>query len=253
VDQLEQWGGDIWYGANVERVVVENGRATGVEGRKGRQRFRVAGDCVVLAAGGLATPVILQKAGIEAGRGLFADLLVNTYGSTTGLNQLHEPSMTMVGLQSHKDEGYLISPFVAPTKPNLWVDVGNRAFRMSRDKLLGMMTKIVDERAGRVNPDGSVTKPATASDQAKLRRGADVCTEILIKAGVDPKSIVVSKGQGAHPGGTAAIGEVVDSNLETKIAGLFVCDASVLPTAPGLPPMLTIGALGKHLAKKLAD
>jgi len=62
----------------------------------------------------------------------------------------------------------------------------------------------------------------------------------------------VSAVQGAHPGGTAAIGEVVDTNLETKVSGLFVCDASVLPAAPGLPPMLTIGALAKYLGKKLA-
>ena len=123
---------------------------------------------------------------------------------------------------------------------------------MDRDKLLGMMTKIVDERAGRVYADGRVSKPVTASDRAKLHQGSDLCREILVKAGVDPKSIVVSRVQGAHPGGTAAAGEVVDRNLETKIAGLFVCDSSVLPTAPGLPPMLTIGALGKYLAKKLA-
>ena len=57
--------------------------------------------------------------------------------------------------------------------------------------------------------------------------------------------------EGAHPGGTAAVGVVVDSNLQTKIDNLFVCDASVLPTAPGLPPILTIVALSKRLAKLL--
>jgi choline dehydrogenase-like flavoprotein len=31
-----------------------------------------------------------------------------------------------------------------------------------------------------------------------------------------------------------------------------VCDASVLPTAAGLPPILTIAALVKRLAKTLA-
>lgn len=56
---------------------------------------------------------------------------------------------------------------------------------------------------------------------------------------------------GAHPGGTAAIGEAVNKNLETKIKGLFVCDASVLPTSPGLPPILAIIALSKRFARKL--
>jgi choline dehydrogenase-like flavoprotein len=63
---------------------------------------------------------------------------------------------------------------------------------------------------------------------------------------------VVSKPGGAHPGGTAAIGQVVDKDLQTRIENLFVCDASVLPTSPGMPPILTIVALSKRLGKRLA-
>ncbi|MDO9045379.1 MAG: GMC oxidoreductase, partial [Methanobacteriaceae archaeon] len=40
-----------------------------------------------------------------------------------------------------------------------------------------------------------------------------------------------------------------NENLETSIKNLFVVDASVLPTAPGAPPLLTIMALSKRLAK----
>jgi choline dehydrogenase-like flavoprotein len=252
LDLLELSGGTIRYGAAVDRVIVENGRAAGVEGRSERQAFRAMGGTIILAAGGLGTPVILQNSGLEAGHGLFVDLLVNTYGTTGGLNQMREPTMTMVGLQSHVDGGFLISPYVQHSKPPLVIEVGRQGLLMSDKKMLGMMTKITDDRAGRVYADGSVSKAPTESDWAKLRRGSDRCREILVKAGASPKSIVVSKVQGAHPGGTAAIDEVVDRSLETKLPGLFVCDASVLPTAPGLPPMLTIGALAKYLAKKLS-
>ena len=75
----------------------------------------------------------------------------------------------------------------------------------------------------------------------------------MIKAGARKDSLVDSVIQGAHPGGTAAIGKVVDNNLQTKVDNLFVCDASVLPVAPGLPPILTITALAKRLAKTLAS
>lgn len=252
LEQLPERGGDIWYEAAVDHVLIENGRAHGVAGHRQRQAFTAHADTVVLAAGGLGTPVILLKSGLKAGTGLFVDLLVNTYGSATGLNQVHEPTMTMVGLQSHEESGFLISPYIQHSKPVRMIELGSQGLFLSNTTLLGMMTKITDERAGQVFPDGSVSKPVTASDQKKLSEGSSRCREIMIKAGADPKSIVVSKPQGAHPGGTAAIGEVVDGNLETQVSGLFVCDASVLPTAPGLPPMLTIGALAKHVAKALA-
>ena len=251
LDLLHEQGGEIWYGAAAERVIVEKGRATGVEGRREKQAFRALADTVIVAAGGLGTPVVLQQSGLEAGQGLFIDLLANTYGTTSGLNLMREPTMALVGLQSHEDEGFLISPYMQHSKPAFLIEVGKQGLLMSDRRLIGMMTKITDERAGRVHADGSVSKPVTRCDREKLDRGSDRCREIMVKAGAAPKSIVVSKVQGAHPGGTAALGEVVDQNLETKVSGLFVCDASVLPAAPGLPPMLTIGALGKYLAKKL--
>ncbi|HXZ29619.1 MAG TPA: GMC oxidoreductase [Dehalococcoidia bacterium] len=54
-----------------------------------------------------------------------------------------------------------------------------------------------------------------------------------------------------HPGGTAAIGKVVDKDFQTKVDGLFVCDASILPVTPGLPPILTIVTLAKRSANVL--
>ena len=57
---------------------------------------------------------------------------------------------------------------------------------------------------------------------------------------------------GAHPGGMAAIDQVVDKDLQTRIENLCVYDASVVSTSPGLPPILTIVVLSKRLGKKLA-
>ena len=114
------------------------------------------------------------------------------------------------------------------------------------------MTKIADEPVGRVYPDGTVSKPVTERDRTRLQEGSAIAKEILIKAGADGGSIVVSKPQGGHPGGTAAIGRVVDGELQTEVDGLFVCDGSVLPAPPGAPPVLTIVSLAKWLAKRLA-
>lgn len=43
-----------------------------------------------------------------------------------------------------------------------------------------------------------------------------------------------------------------DRDLQTKVDNLFVCDSSVFPQAPGMPPILTIAALAKRLARTLA-
>jgi len=115
--------------------------------------------------------------------------------------------------------------------------------------MLGIMAKTADDSVGRVYPNGSFSKQITDADRKRLDRGAEVSKEILLKAGADSKSIVHSHISGGHPGGTAAIGEIVDKDLQTEVNNLFACDASVLPKAPGLPPILTIVALAKRLAK----
>ena len=67
--------------------------------------------------------------------------------------------------------------------------------------------------------------------------------------GVLKESIVATSLKGAHPGGTVAVGEVLDNNFESEINGLYVADASVIPEAPGRPPILTIVAIAKKVAK----
>ena len=113
------------------------------------------------------------------------------------------------------------------------------------------MVKIADDSEGRILKNGVIEKTITPTDLRKLNKGADLAKNILITAGAEPGSIVTTKIRGAHPGGGAAIGEIVNAGLQTKIGGLFVCDSSVLPKAPGLPPILTITALAKKFVRKL--
>jgi len=92
----------------------------------------------------------------------------------------------------------------------------------------------------------------TENDRRKLDRGDQIAREILLKAGVGPSTLYTTRVRAGHPGGTAGISRVVDRELETEISGLYVSDASVLPTAPGLPPVVTLVALSKRLSKRLA-
>jgi choline dehydrogenase-like flavoprotein len=250
LEEAREAGAGVVYGTRCLSVITENGKARGILARGPRGLEEIMADTVIIAAGGLDTPVILQKSGIKnAGTGLFMDLVVDTYGVTDGLNQVYEPAMTMVNHDFHASQGFILSPFVSHPWMLKTMELGVRGLVMRDNKTIGIMTKICDEASGRVHPDGSVSKRATVKDREKLAMGSAISKEILKKVGA--RNISVSRLQGGHPGGTAAVGKVVDSNLQTEVNNLFVCDASVLPAAPGLPPILTIVALAKRLAKTL--
>ena len=251
-EAVEQ-GAEPVYGTRALEVLVRNGKVTGIRaaGPNGPREF--AARTVILAAGGMSTPVLLQRAGIaDAGQQFFVDLYVNTVGVVDGVIRSPEPLMALVDDEFHKSEGFVLSTYVPVHKLISFIEFGAKGLSLPRNRLIGLMTKTADEPDGRVYPDGKISKPVTDRDWARLEKGSRISAEILVQAGADPKSVVTSKPQGAHPGGTAAIGTVVDKDLQTEIDNLFVCDASVLPKAPGLPPILSIVALAKRLAKTLA-
>jgi choline dehydrogenase-like flavoprotein len=250
--EAEDHGVEVRYGIEVRRIVVADGVVSGIEGVGPDGPVTVHADTVVLAAGALGTPPILQASGIDAGEGLFVDLFVNVYGVTDEpVNQFLEPQMTLVEKGFHEDEGFVVSPYLNVPRPVRFIEAGVRGSALPLPRTLGLMVKTADDPTGTVYANGSVSKAVTDADQARLDAGVKVATEILVAAGARPDSIVVSNHQGAHLGGTAAIGRVVDADLRTEVDGLYVCDASVLPETPGLPPIVTIVALGKRLAKAL--
>ena len=253
IDEAQKKGVEIRYEHDVLSIETTHGRVSRITAKGPNGLVKLSAKIVVLAAGGLGTPVILQKAGIEgAGDGLFIDILVNTYGVTDGLNQVGEPPMALVNHDFHKDQGFILSSFINHPRGLRFIEMGAKALTQSSKTMLGIMTKTADDASGNILPDGSISKGVTASDQRRLKEGSSIAANILKHAGVRESTITTTKPQGAHPGGTAAIGRIVDKQLQTDIDGLFVCDASVLPRSPGLPPILTIVALAKRLSKILA-
>jgi choline dehydrogenase-like flavoprotein len=246
-------GANVRYESLVERVLQTNGRATGVSGHDGGGAFEIRAGTVVLAAGGIGTPPILAASGMpDAGDGLFIDMLVNVYGVAPEPLDTVEPQMSLVNAELHDERGFMMAPFVNYPRGVRLIEQGRAALKQPVRQTLGIMVKTTDDPVGRVNADGSVSKGVAPADQRRIDDGAAVAADILVAAGADRKSINVTKPQGAHPGGTAALGELVDSDLQTRVDGLFVCDGSVLPTAPGMPPMMTIGALALRLGRTLA-
>jgi choline dehydrogenase-like flavoprotein len=237
--------------ARVDRVVVEDGVATGVDARVNGRRQRFHGARVVVAAGGIGSPVILRASGItRAGRDFFFDPLVIVMGVVKELRGGREfPMATGINMAG---EGYVLSDLVLPRLLYQLFTAEVLRFHRLLDhaSVLPIMVKIRDSLGGRLTNSGGVRKSLSEFDRDKLRRGSHRATSILEKAGA--RGIFSSWRLATHPGGTVKIGDIVDSDLKTEVDNLYVCDASVIPEEMGLPPTLTIIGLGKRLSKHLA-
>lgn len=255
VREMHRYGGKVFYGTDVRRIVIKGGRAVGVVAVRSGKVIRVHARTVILAAGGLASPVILQNSGIDsAGKSLFVDFLNVTFGilEDKSINLAKEITMSVVSTKYLNDKGFLLSPFMFPPLVMTTITPPFKFPKLLRyDRLLGIMAKTKDDNEGRVLPNGRFFKRPTAKDDERLNEGARIASDILLRAGVKRRNIFVCKPNGAHPGGSNPIGKVVDKNLKTEIENLYVCDASVLPVSSGAPPIVTIVSLGKRLAKHL--
>lgn len=243
IDEAVEFGATLISEANVVDVVLCNMEACGVRYVQDGEEKVLKTDKIVLCAGAVDSAVLLKNIGLTGiARELFFDPFVTVGGYLKDIN--FNTEVQMAGLVVGKN--FVLSPhFSSFIRENIPYDY------VEDKDILSIMVKTSDQSKGYVHTDGFVNKTNTITDIRYLAEGVATAGFILEKAGVDPKTIGSTVYRGAHPGGTAAIGKVVDSNLETEIENLFVCDASVLPISPGKPPILTILALAKRLADYL--
>ena len=238
VKEAERNGAKVLTDRSVDDILIKKGEVIGV-----RSKDKViSADIVVLAAGALATPRLLKKQGLPTTPNLFVDTFVTIGGVLEGIKQNKEVTMNaLIAL-----DNFMLSPHFST---HLVKEMEDKGIRASQEDVLGVMVKIKDEEVGTVDDD--MEKGITNRDAARITEGTAIAGALLEEAGADPRTFVSTPLRGAHPGGTARIGEAVDTSLATEINGLYVADASVLPASPGAPPILTIVALAKYLAKIL--
>ncbi|HEX9915308.1 MAG TPA: FAD-dependent oxidoreductase [Candidatus Bathyarchaeia archaeon] len=246
-------GAKLKTGNRVLEVIHRGGQVEGVKAQTPEGVKEIEADTVILSAGGIGTPIIMQNSGLEAGSHLFADTFVNTFGVMREAAFRSELGMATIIDEFHDSEGYILSPFMEGPLDLLTdrIPLTRKLIIPNLKKVIGVMAKTRDSPNGKVNADGSILKPVPEVDQAKIDKGHEKSRLLLEAAGADPKTIFRTHVRAAHPGGTAAVGQVIDENLETEVSGLYVCDCSAFPDTPGKPPVLTIVALAKYLAKKM--
>jgi choline dehydrogenase-like flavoprotein len=243
-------GAQVLPRAEVRRVLLEGKRARGVAFFANGTEQEALASRVIVSAGGIGSPQLLQASGIGSiGQGFFCDPLIAVFGAAEGIEEVGEFPMA-AGIHL-RDEGYMMTDLPVPKSTYQMLTASALRFDrlFAHSSTLTIMVKIRDEIAGHVSAR-KMRRIFGPPEREKLASGYRRAKEILRRAGA--RSIFKSRVTAAHPGGSVRIGEHVDTNLQTDYEGLYVCDCSVIADPWGLPPTLTLLSLAKRLGKHLA-
>jgi choline dehydrogenase-like flavoprotein len=181
---------------------------------------------------------------MPASASFFSDPVVAVMGSVDDIDGGAEVPMA-AGLRFDAD-GISLADMTLPRPmyQGFAAQVGRFDRLFAHRRTLTIMVKIRDEIGGSIGPRW-VDKTLQPADRKKLAEGVGMARDVLKAAGA--RHVFKSWHFAAHGGGSVRIGAGVDSDLRTAANGLYVCDASVIPEAWGLPPTLTLLCLGKRL------
>jgi ferredoxin len=225
-------------------VRAADGRAIGVRARVGARAVFFPADLVVLSAGGLGTPAILERSGIRCEPRLFVDPVLCVAAPWPESRQHHEVPMPFVVQRP----GYIISPYF-----DYLSFLFNRCWRLPAGGILALMIKLADSERGRVPARGyGMDKRLTAEDRRRLAEAEALCRELLVRFGADPRDIFLGTLNAGHPGGMLPLTAAEAATLHPAClpANLYVADATLLPRSQGNPPILTILALARRVARE---
>jgi choline dehydrogenase-like flavoprotein len=284
-------GTRIRAGVRVGGILVQRGRAAGVLGTVDGRPYGVEAGTVVLAGGALGTPELLLRHGLSGhtGRhlhvqpacwvgGLFDD---EVRGWDGVMQSWHVDEWRPRGL--FLEATFTPLPFGAHWLPGVGGEFRRRVEAIGRLAVIGVHLK--DRSEGRVRLRGGTARTAyrlTGDDAQTLGFGIARAADILFAAGAREVYPQVSglpvlrpgaaspfetgrlrpahlRLEAFHPMGSARMGgdptaSVVDTDGGVRgVPGLYVADGSLLPTALGVNPMITIIAVARRIARDLAD
>jgi choline dehydrogenase-like flavoprotein len=234
-------GASVRTGCRVQNVVIEGSRAAGVNVRKGWRREFHAADLIVLAAGGFGTPAVLENSGIPCDENLFVDPVLCVAAKRENALQNKELSMPFVVQRP----GFILSPYF-----DYLSFFFNREWRFPARDTLGIMIKLADENGGTVSKN-QIRKTLSPGDREGFKKGVELCGEIFHRLGVNKEQTVLGTVNAGHPGGMLPLTAEDASTFHSRRLpeNLYVSDATLFPSSLGNPPILTIMAMAKRIAR----
>jgi choline dehydrogenase-like flavoprotein len=231
-------------GTRVERLEIRGGEAVGVVARSGFRRRLETADLIVLAAGGLGTPEILAASGIPGAPRLSVDPVLCVAARVPGAEQNRELPMPFY---VHTD-GFMISPYFDHLSFFF-----NRKWRPPAEGILSLMIKLADESTGSFGR-GRLEKTLTDADRGRIDKAVGLCTEIFGRLGIPARELFLGTLNAGHPGGMFPLTAADSAALHPGRLpdNVYIADASLFPAALGRPPILTVAALARKIARRAA-
>jgi choline dehydrogenase-like flavoprotein len=257
----------------VERVLIEGGRATGVEYGGGT----VSADLVVVAGGALNTPQILRRSGLDApaiGRFLGLHPVRLVYGLFDEPQDAHVTypiSSHFMGCQHDEDGGFVIEAstiqdpisFATTLRDEegpMWGPRLTEAVRRFRH-WNGVLAMVNDENTARVvvGEDGGERFELAFNERelGRMETSLEFGKQVLAAAGA--RQICWTGLASTHVQGSCRMGDDPERSATDRhgkvhgVDGLYVGDSSLIPRTLSVNPSLTIMALATRLADHLAS
>lgn len=238
-------GARLMTDCQVKRIIIKNRRAIGVAAKNRFTARFFPADVIILAAGGLGTPVILQNSGIDCQPGLFVDPVLCVATEWPDSLQNKEVAMPFVVQQDH----FMLSPYF-----DYLSFFFNKNWRKPARNILSLMIKLADSNSGKIIGT-KVDKVLTDEDKKHLQQAVDLCSDILAKLGIKKQDLFLGTLNAGHPGGMLPLTAKEAETLHHAILpeNLYVADATLIPKSLGNPPILTIIALAKRVSKLISS
>ena len=223
-------GAQLVTGARVERVLLEAGRATGVEARATSGhggRLRVKARVTVVACGTFFTPLLLERSGVpDPSRQLGRNLSIHPAAAAWAWFDEPMQSFSSIpqgyGIEEFHDEGILFEGGTPPLEIGAasMLQFGPRFVElmesMDRAALFGFM--IEDRSRGRVRAGAGgkplITYVLNDHDVARLKRGVEILARIFFAAGARTVAPMVHGFDELH--GEADLGRLRAARLSAR-------------------------------------
>ncbi len=245
LDTVDPYDINVLTGYKALRLEIYNNQVKGVVCKHNRKNELLTADLVVIAAGGVGTPRILQASGISCQHTFFVDPVLCVAAPWEGANMQRELPMPFV---SQRD-GYILSPYFDYL--SFFFD---KEWRMPAGDIFSLMVKFADDENGFVAPH-RISKSLTNHDYETAAHGVEDCMRIMNRMGIHESETFFGMLNAGHPGGSLPLtfAEAESLHNPTLPANAYVADSSLFPKSMGNPPILTIMALAKKVAKTAAE